>query len=95
MNTIGPLIINIDGVTLSKDEAKLLEHNLIGSVILFSHNYNNFKQLGKLITEIKNVKENILISVDHEGGRIQRFKDESLFWNGCFCTNTLDCFYCP
>lgn len=74
MNTIGPLIINIDGVMLSKDEAKLLEHDLIGSVILFSHNYNDIEQLNKLIKDIKNVKDNILISVDHEGGRIQRFQ---------------------
>ena len=74
MNNIGPLIINIDGVMLSKDEAKLLEHDLIGSVILFSHNYKNKEQLRKLIKDIKNIKENILISVDHEGGKIQRFK---------------------
>ncbi len=74
MNTFGPLIINIDGFTLSKDEVKLLEHDLIGSVILFSHNYDNIQQLNDLIKDIKNIKDNILVSVDHEGGRIQRFQ---------------------
>ena len=55
MNTFGPLIINIDGFTLSKDEVKLLEHDLIGSVILFSHNYDNIQQLNDLIKDIKNI----------------------------------------
>ena len=53
MNTSGPLIINLDGVTLSKDEAKLLENDIIGSVILFSHNYNNIEQIATLINDIK------------------------------------------
>ena len=70
MNTSGPLIINLDGVTLSKDEAKLLENDIIGSVILFSHNYNNIEQIATLINDIKKIRENILISVDHEGGRV-------------------------
>ena len=76
MNTSGPLIINLDGVTLSKDEAKLLENDIIGSVILFSHNYNNIEQIATLINDIKKIRENILISVDHEGGRVQRFKND-------------------
>mgnify|MGYP001370806322 CR=1 FL=1 len=73
---IGPLIINIDSTTLQDKERDLLSINAIGSVILFAHNYISKNQVKNLITEIKNINSEILISVDHEGGRIQRFKDE-------------------
>ena len=76
MNNIGPLIINLDSVEISSYERDLLKNKLIGGVILFQHNYVSKKQIKKLIDDIKRINSNILISVDHEGGRVQRFKDE-------------------
>ena len=75
MKITGPLIINIDDIKLSMEEAKLIENDLIGSIILFSHNFKDNKQIKNLIKEIKDIKNEIFISVDHEGGRVQRFKD--------------------
>ena len=71
-NTIGPLIINLDGTKLSENEKNLIKDKLIGGIILFSHNYVSRTQLKELILDIKNVKDNILVSIDHEGGRVQR-----------------------
>ena len=74
-NTIGPLIINLDGTKLSENEKNLIKDKLIGGIILFSHNYVSRTQLKELILDIKNVKDNILVSIDHEGGRVQRLLD--------------------
>ena len=71
-NNIGPLIINLDGTSLSKNEKNLIKHEIIGGIILFSHNFVSKNQLKELILDIKNIKDNILVSIDHEGGRVQR-----------------------
>ena len=68
------IIINIDSTTLNSNECSLLEHDIVGGVILFSHNYDNYDQINTLIDSIKSIREGILIAVDHEGGRVQRFK---------------------
>ncbi len=72
----GPLIINLDSISISSEERDLLLSSLIGGVILFSHNYNNKNQIKSLISSIKEIRDNIIICIDHEGGRIQRFKKE-------------------
>ncbi len=69
---VGPLIINIDGLTIQDGERALLKNDLIGGIILFSHNYESKPQLYSLIQDIKSVKDDILITIDHEGGRVQR-----------------------
>ncbi len=69
---LGPLIINIDGFSLLDQEKNLIKHDLIGGIILFAHNYESKSQLNSLINDIKAVKDNILITIDHEGGRVQR-----------------------
>jgi len=74
-NAIGPLIINLDGTKLSENEKNLIKDKLIGGIILFSHNYVSRTQLKELILDIKSVKNNILVSIDHEGGRVQRLLD--------------------
>ena len=74
-NIIGPLIINLDGTSLSKNEKNLIKEKLIGGIILFSHNFVSRNQLKELILDIKGVKDNILVSIDHEGGRVQRLLD--------------------
>ena len=69
---IGPLIINLDSTELSKNERQLIEHELVGGIILFSHNFISKKQLHSLVNDIKSVKDNLLVTIDHEGGRVQR-----------------------
>jgi beta-N-acetylhexosaminidase len=76
-NTVlGPVMLDVLGVTLSDDDILRLEHPLTGGVILFSRNYANREQLCALTEEIHRVRPGILISVDHEGGRVQRFKTD-------------------
>ncbi len=72
---MGPLLIDFDGITLTDDDKKLLQNPLVAGVILFSRNYQEPKQLSELIKQIRAASnERLLISVDHEGGRVQRFK---------------------
>ena len=72
---MGPLLIDFDGITLTDDDKKLLQNPLVAGVILFSRNYQEPKQLNELIKQIRAASnERLLISVDHEGGRVQRFK---------------------
>ena len=73
---MGPIITGVDGLELSQEERELLSHPLIGGVILFTRNYQNFEQLRQLNKQIKSVNPRLTISVDHEGGRVQRFRDE-------------------
>ena len=72
---LGPLIINLDSTELSSNERQLIKHELVGGIILFSHNFISKKQLHSLVSNIKNVKDNLLVTVDHEGGRVQRLLD--------------------
>ncbi len=72
----GPLIINLDSTELSKAESDILSNRIIGGIILFSHNYSNKSQIQSLIQSIKDIRDDIIIAVDQEGGRIQRFKKE-------------------
>lgn len=74
---IAPLMLDFDGIELSAEERELLQHPLTGGVILFSRNYESIEQLEQLIKAIRESTSNeILISVDHEGGRVQRFRSE-------------------
>ncbi|OCG12909.1 beta-N-acetylhexosaminidase [Gilliamella sp. wkB292] len=72
---MGPLLIDVEGISLSEDDKKLLQNPLVAGVILFGRNYQDPAQLSDLINQIRAVSsERLLISVDHEGGRVQRFK---------------------
>jgi beta-N-acetylhexosaminidase len=71
---MGPIITGIDGTELSQIERELLTHPLVGGVILFSRNYAESTQLIELTRQIKLCKPELTISVDHEGGRVQRFR---------------------
>jgi beta-N-acetylhexosaminidase len=72
LKNIGPLIINLDGIELSNSERQLIQHQLVGGIILFSHNFISKKQLKSFVNDIKSIKDNLLITIDHEGGRVQR-----------------------
>lgn len=72
----GRLMIDIDGFDLSNEDKSLLSSKHIGGLILFSKNFNSYDQLYNLIKEVRSIKENIIIAVDQEGGRVQRFEKE-------------------
>ncbi|MDB5890640.1 MAG: glycoside hydrolase, family 3-like protein [Polaromonas sp.] len=76
MTQHAPLIIDLAGITLGKDDRRRLKHPLTGGVILFARNWQNREQLSSLCKAIKSVRQDILIAVDHEGGRVQRFKTD-------------------
>lgn len=74
--TLGPLMIDLKGVAIEPDERDLLEHPLVGGVILFSRNYESPAQLARLTADIHALRTpRLLVGVDHEGGRVQRFRD--------------------
>ena len=71
-----PLIIDIAALRLSRIDRQRLMHPLVGGVILFGRNWQDRQQLTRLCREIKALRRDLLICVDHEGGRVQRFKTD-------------------
>jgi len=73
---IGPCMLDIAGPTLTTDDEARLRHRLVGGVILFARNYESSRQLTQLTASIQALRTPpLLIAVDHEGGRVQRFID--------------------
>ncbi len=74
--SLGPVMLDIDGIELTNDDRQVLQHPLVGGVILFSRNYKSMSQLEDLVKAIHALRSpRLLIAVDHEGGRVQRFRD--------------------
>ena len=76
MTQHAPLIIDIAGTSLNKEDRRRLKHPLVGGIILFTRNWQNRAQLASLCSDIKKIRRDLLICVDHEGGRVQRFKTD-------------------
>jgi beta-N-acetylhexosaminidase len=69
-------MVDISGTELSPEDLDVLGHPLVGSVLLFTRNYRNSDQLGALTAAIRAVRSpHLMIAVDHEGGRVQRFRE--------------------
>jgi beta-N-acetylhexosaminidase len=72
---LGPLMLDVEGTTLDDADRRRLSHPLVGGVILFSRNYESPEQIAALCREIHGLRyPSPLIAVDHEGGRVQRFR---------------------
>tara|TARA_B100000963_G_C22592597_1_gene656256 strand:+ start:609 stop:1619 length:1011 start_codon:yes stop_codon:yes gene_type:complete len=69
----GRLMVDIDGTNLSDEDKILIANKHIGGLILFKRNFDSYDQICDLVNEIHNVKKNIIIAVDQEGGSVQRF----------------------
>jgi len=74
--SLGPVMLDIEGTELNENDIRRLQHPLVGGIILFSRNYQSPEQLKALTAAIHKVRQPpLLIAVDHEGGRVQRFRE--------------------
>jgi beta-N-acetylhexosaminidase len=76
MSIHAPLILDIEGHSLTAVDRRRLTHPLTGGMILFGRNWQSRAQLTDLCADIKSIRSDLLIAVDHEGGRVQRFRTD-------------------
>lgn len=76
MNAQAPVILDVAGLALTEADRQRLAHPLCGGMILFGRNWQDREQLAALCADIKSVRDDLLICVDHEGGRVQRFRTD-------------------
>ncbi len=69
-------MLDVEGLTLNAEDIRRIRHPLTGGVILFARNYKDRAQLVALTAAIRAEREDVIIAVDHEGGRVQRFRDD-------------------
>jgi beta-N-acetylhexosaminidase len=72
----GPVVLDVEGLELNEQDKARIRHPLTGGVILFARNFQSRAQLTELTTSIKKIREDVLIAIDHEGGRVQRCKTD-------------------
>jgi beta-N-acetylhexosaminidase len=76
MNTHAPVVLDIAGTVLTAADKRRIQHPLTGGLILFARNFESRLQLTALTASIQKLRPDLLIGVDHEGGRVQRFRTD-------------------
>ncbi|HEX6019589.1 MAG TPA: beta-N-acetylhexosaminidase [Burkholderiaceae bacterium] len=76
MNAHASVVLDVAGLVLDADDRRRLQHPLTGGLILFARNWRDRRQLTELTAEAKALRPDLLICVDHEGGRVQRFRSD-------------------
>ncbi|TQV77137.1 beta-N-acetylhexosaminidase [Aliikangiella marina] len=74
MSSIGPVMLDVQGTELTQEDIEILNSPSCGGLILFARNFKSAQQVFELTRHVKAINSNVIIAVDQEGGRVQRFK---------------------